>query len=237
MARLTWHNSGTRKYEVGVKNGVLYPIGNDGQYSTGVAWNGLSAVNESPSGAEETKIYADDIKYLGLMSAEEYAATIEAYYYPDEFAECNGEKELVDGVTIGQQPRKKFGFSYVSTIGNEVQGENYGYMLHLVYGCVASPSERNHQTINDSPEASAMSWEVSTTPVEVGTIGGVAYKPTATLNLDSTKVSSAAMEAIKDALYGSATGTGNPRLPLPSEVLTIIANANGATGATGATGQ
>ena len=229
---ITWHDAGTRKYEVGVKKGVLYPMSSAGQYSAGVAWNGLSAVNESPSGAEETKIYADDIKYLGLMSAEEYAATIEAYYYPDEFAECNGEKDLIAGVTIGQQPRKKFGFSYVSTLGNEVQGENYGYIIHLVYGCVASPSERNHQTINDSPEASTMSWEVSTTPVEVGTIDGVAYKPTATLTIDSTKVSSAALTAIENILYGAGTGSDGPRLPLPSEVYTIIHGATGATGAT-----
>lgn len=221
MARLTWHDPGTRKYEVGVKQGVLYPISDAGQYSTGVAWNGLSAVNESPSGAEETKIYADDIKYLGLMSAEEYAATIEAYYYPDEFAECNGEAELVDGVTIGQQARKKFGFSYVSTLGNEVKGENFGYIIHLVYGCVASPSERNHQTINDSPEASAMSWEVSTTPVEVGTINGVAYKPTATVSIDSTKVDATKLAALEDILYGAASGDG-PRLPLPSEVYTLM---------------
>lgn len=234
MARLTWHDPGTRKYEVGVKKGVLYPISDAGQYTTGVAWNGLSAVNESPSGAEETKVYADDIKYLGLMSAEEYAATIEAYYYPDEFAECNGEADLVPGVTIGQQARKKFGFSYVSTLGNEVKGENYGYIIHLVYGCVASPSERNHQTINDSPEASAMSWEVNTTPVEVGTVEGVAYKPTATVNIDSTKVSAAALAAIEDILYGAESGDG-PRLPLPAEVYTLVKGTSGATGATGAT--
>ena len=232
MARLTWHNSGTRKYEVGVKNGVLYPIGDDGQYSTGVAWNGLSAVNESPSGAEETKIYADDIKYLGLMSAEEYAATIEAYYYPDEFAECNGEKELVDGVTIGQQPRKKFGFSYVSTIGNEVQGENYGYMLHLVYGCVASPSERNHQTINDSPEAITFSWEIQTTPV---TVEG--FKPTSIITVDSTKFTTvsdkAKLTALENKLYG--TQAEDPYLPLPAEVFSTLGyTPGGATGATGA---
>lgn len=234
MARLTWHDPGTRKYEVGVKKGVLYPISDAGQYTTGVAWNGLSAVNESPSGAEETKVYADDIKYLGLMSAEEYAATIEAYYYPDEFAECNGEADLVPGVTIGQQARKKFGFSYVSTLGNEVKGENYGYIIHLVYGCVASPSERNHQTINDSPEASAMSWEVNTTPVEVGKINGVTYKPTATVSIDSTKVDSEKLTALENILYGADTGDG-PRLPLPAEVYTLISGVTGATGATGAT--
>lgn len=231
---ITWHDSGTRKYEVGVEKGVLYPISDAGAYTTGVAWNGLSAVNESPSGAEETKVYADNIKYLGLMSAEEYAATIEAYYYPDEFAACNGEADLVNGVSIGQQARKKFGFSYVTKLGNEVQGENYGYILHLVYGCVASPSERNHQTINDSPEASAMSWEVNTTPVEVGTINGVSYKPTATVNIDSTKVSAAALKAVEDILYGTGTGDG-PRLPLPSEVYTLVSGTTGATGATGAT--
>ena len=229
---ITWHDSGTRKYEVGVEKGVLYPISDAGAYTTGVAWNGLSAVNESPSGAEETKVYADNIKYLGLMSAEEYAATIEAYYYPDEFAECNGEAELTTGVAIGQQTRKKFGFSYVTKLGNEVQGENYGYILHLVYGCVASPSERNHQTINDSPEASTMSWEVSTTPVEVGTINGVSYKPTATVTIDSTKVDSAKLTALENILYGGVTGDG-PRLPLPREVYTLMSS--GATGATGAT--
>ena len=229
---ITWHDAGTRKYEVGVEKGVLYPISDAGAYTTGVAWNGLSAVNESPSGAEETKVYADNIKYLGLMSAEEYAATIEAYYYPDEFAECNGEADLVDGVTIGQQTRKKFGFSYVTKLGNEVKGENYGYILHLVYGCVASPSERNHQTINDSPEASTMSWEVSTTPVEVGTINGVSYKPTATVNIDSTKVNAAKLTALEGILYGSANSDG-PRLPLPGEIYTLFSS--GATGATGAT--
>lgn len=221
MARLTWHAPGTRKYEVGVDKGVLYPISDQGTYITGVAWNGLSAVNESPSGAEETKVYADNIKYLGLMSAEEYAATIEAYYYPDEFAACNGEADLVDGVTIGQQTRQKFGFSYVTKLGNEVKGENYGYIIHLVYGCSASPSEKNHQTINDSPEASTMSWEVSTTPVEVGTINGVAYRPTATVNIDSTVVDATKLAALEDILYGSANGDG-PRLPLPSEIYTLM---------------
>lgn len=221
MARLTWHAPGTRKYEVGVDKGVLYPISDQGAYTSGVAWNGLSAVNESPSGAEETKVYADNIKYLGLMSAEEYAATIEAYYYPDEFAACNGEADLVDGVTIGQQTRQKFGFSYVTKLGNEVQGENYGYILHLIYGCAASPSEKNHQTINDSPEASTMSWEVSTTPVEVGTINGVAYRPTATVNIDSTKVNATKLAALEDILYGSANGDG-PRLPLPGEIYTLM---------------
>lgn len=221
MARLTWHDAGTRKYEVGVEKGVLYPISNTGAYTTGVAWNGLSAVNENPSGAEETKVYADNIKYLGLMSAEEYAATIEAYYYPDEFAECNGEADLVNGVTIGQQTRKKFGFSYVTKLGNEVSGENYGYIIHLVYGCVASPSERNHQTINDSPEASTMSWELSTTPVEVGTVNGTTYKPTATVNIDSTKVDATKLAALENILYGAETGDG-PRLPLPSEIYTLF---------------
>ena len=229
---ITWHDAGTRKYEVGVEKGVLYPIGDQGAYTSGVAWNGLSAVNESPSGAEETKVYADNIKYLGLMSAEEYAATIEAYYYPDEFAECNGEAELTTGVASGQQTRKKFGFSYVTKLGNEVQGENHGYILHLVYGCVASPSERNHQTINDSPEASTMSWEVNTTPVEVGTINGVSYKPTATVNIDSTKVNATKLAALEGILYGSAQGDG-PRLPLPGEIYTLFST--GATGATGAT--
>lgn len=221
MARLTWHAPGTRKYEVGVDKGVLYPISDQGTYASGVAWNGLSAVNESPSGAEETKVYADNIKYLGLMSAEEYAATIEAYYYPDEFAACNGEADLVNGVTIGQQTRQKFGFSYVTKLGNEVKGESYGYILHLVYGCSASPSEKNHQTINDSPEASTMSWEVSTTPVEVGTINGVAYRPTATVNIDSTKVDATKLAALEDILYGSDKGDG-PRLPLPSEIYTLM---------------
>lgn len=218
---ITWHDAGTRKYEVGVEKGVLYPISDAGAYTTGVAWNGLSAVNESPSGAEETKVYADNIKYLGLMSAEEYAATIEAYYYPDEFAECNGEADLVDGVTIGQQTRKKFGFSYVTKLGNEVKGEDYGYILHIVYGCAASPSEKNHQTINDSPEASTMSWEVSTTPVEVGTINGVAYRPTATVNIDSTKVNETKLKALEGILYGSTQGDG-PRLPLPAEIYTLM---------------
>lgn len=219
MARITWDDTGARLYETGTKYGVLYPLSDGGTYSTGVAWNGLTAVTESPSGAEESPIYADDIKYLSLRSVEEFGATIEAYTYPDEFAECDGSASLTTGVVIGQQPRKTFGLCYRTVVGNDVSGDDYGYKLHLLYGCTASPSERAYQTINDSPEAITFSWEITTTPVSV-----TGYKPTACLTIDSTKVSSAAMTAIENALYGSATSTAY--LPLPDAVLTIISNAS-----------
>ena len=212
MAKLVWDKTGERLYETGVKQGVLYVMDAQGTYPTGVAWNGLTNVTESPSGAEATPLYADDIKYLNLMSTEELGGTIEAYTSPDEFAECDGSAALTEGVYIGQQPRKTFGFCYRTTLGNDVDNNNYGYKLHLVYGALASPSEKAYSTINDSPEAITFSWEFSTTPVNV-----TGFKPTASIVIDSTKVDPAKLAALEKILYGDETGDG-PRLPLPDEV-------------------
>ena len=223
MSKLVWDKTGERTYETGVKNGVLYLKGSDGTYSNGVAWNGLTAVTESPSGAEPTPLYADDIKYLNLLSTEEFAATVEAYTYPDEFAECDGSASLTDGVIIGQQTRKQFGMCYKTTLGNDVDGNGYGYKLHMIYGCLAAPSEKAYATINDSPEAITFSWEVSTTPVNVSD-----HKPTATLTIDSTKVDSSKLAALEVILYGKDPTTSggqdgvNPRLPLPDEIATLM---------------
>lgn len=216
--RLTWDDAGKRLYETGVKQGVLYPQDDNGAYPKGVAWNGLTAVTESPEGAEPTPLYADDIKYLNLLSTEEFKATVEAYTYPDEFAECDGSGSLVEGVTIGQQDRKTFGLSYRTSLGNDVKGNEYGYKLHIVYGCLAAPSEKAYATVNDSPEAITFSWEVSTTPVNV-----TGFKPTASLVLDSVKLGAAKMKAIEDVLYGSSTAEA--RLPLPDEIKSIIESA------------
>lgn len=216
--RLTWDDAGKRLYETGVKQGVLYPQDDNGAYPKGVAWNGLTAVTESPEGAEPTPLYADDIKYLNLLSTEEFKATVEAYTYPDEFAECDGSGSLVEGVTIGQQDRKTFGLSYRTSLGNDVKGNEYGYKLHIVYGCLAAPSEKAYATVNDSPEAITFSWEVSTTPVNV-----TGFKPTASLVLDSVKLGTAKMKAIEDVLYGSSTAEA--RLPLPDEIKSIIEGA------------
>lgn len=221
MSRLTWDNNGERLYETGVKQGVLYPIQTDGKYSKGVAWNGLTAVTESPSGAEATALYADDIKYLNLISNEEFGATIEAYTYPDEFAECDGSASLVDGVTLGQQKRKTFGLCYRTSLGNDVDGNDYGYKLHLVYGCLAAPSEKAYATINDSPEAITFSWEISTTPVNVA-----GFKPTSQITIDSTKADKTKLTALEDILYGKdgeTTEGAGPRLPLPDEIKTLMA--------------
>lgn len=221
MSRLTWDNNGERLYETGVKQGVLYPIQTDGSYSKGVAWNGLTAVTESPSGAEATALYADDIKYLNLISNEEFGATIEAYTYPDEFAECDGSAALVDGVTLGQQKRKTFGLCYRTSLGNDVDGNDYGYKLHLVYGCLAAPSEKAYATINDSPEAITFSWEISTTPVNVA-----GFKPTSQITIDSTKADKTKLAALEDVLYGKdgeTTEGAGPRLPLPDEIKTLMA--------------
>lgn len=215
MSKIVWDATGERLYETGVKQGVLYPMDESGTYPKGVAWNGLTAVTESPSGAESTPLYADDIKYLNLISAEQFGATIEAYTYPDEFSACNGEAELVPGVTIGQQARKAFGMSYRTIIGNDVDGESHGYKLHLIYGAIASPSEKNYATVNDNPDAITFSWEISTTPVSVE-----GFKPTASLTIDSTKVAAEKMTALEKILYGDAQV--EPRLPLPNEVATII---------------
>lgn len=217
MTRLLWDQIGDRLYETGVDQGVLY-IPNNGIYDTGIAWNGLTAVTESPSGAEATALYADNIKYLNLYSAEEFGATIEAYTYPDEFAQFDGVATPSPGVLVGQQGRKSFGLAYRTKLGNDVDGQDHGYKLHLVYGLTASPSEKNFNTINDSPEAITFSWELSSVPVAV-----TGLKPTSIIVIDSTTVSSGDLTIIEDALYGTA-GT-SPRLPLPDEVLSIFANA------------
>ena len=215
MSKIVWDQTGERLYETGVNHGVLY-IPTSGIYSKGVAWNGLTAVTESPSGAEATALYADDIKYLNLMSTEEFACTIEAYTYPDEFAECDGSASLVAGVNIGQQPRKTFGLCYRTTIGNDTDSNAHGYKLHMVYGCLAAPSEKAYATINDSPEAITFSWEVSTTPVNV-----TGHKPTALLTIDSTKADPAKLAALEKILYGDTEA--EPRLPLPDEIATLMA--------------
>ena len=214
MSKLIWDNTGERYYETGVKNGVLY-VQSAGAYPKGVAWNGLTAVTESPSGAEPTPLYADDITYLNLMSAEEFGATIEAYTYPDEFMECDGSAALTTGVYIGQQSRKSFGLCYRTTLGNDSVGNDYGYKLHLIYGALAAPSEKAYATINDSPEAITFSWEVSTTPVNVS-----GHKPTATIVIDSTKVDAEKLAALEAVLYGSAEKEAS--LPMPDEVAAII---------------
>ena len=215
MSKLVWDAQGERYFETGVKKGVLYVMGADGKYGNGVAWNGLTAVTESPSGAEATALYADDIKYLNLVSAEEFGATIEAYTYPDEFAACDGSAALATGVMIGQQKRSTFGLCYRTTVGNDVDSE-LGYKLHIIYGCLAAPSEKAYATINDSPEAITFSWEVTTTPVEVE-----GFKPTACITIDSTKVDDTKMAALEAKLYGSESE--EPTLPMPSEIATMMA--------------
>lgn len=218
MAKIVWDESGKRLYETGVKNGVLYIQDETGAYNKGVAWNGLTAVTESPSGAEATPLYADDIKYLELFSAEEFGATIEAYTYPEEFEACDGSASLGTGVTIGQQDRKTFGLCYRTVLGNDVKSNEYGYKLHLIYGAKAAPSEKGYQTINDSPEAITFSWEVTTTPVNVA-----GFKPTASVTIDSTKIDSEKLKKIEDMLYGE--GATDAKLPLPDELKTILAGA------------
>lgn len=215
MSRITWDNTGERLYETGVKNGVLYVQSETGTYPKGVAWNGLTAVTESPSGAEATALYADDMKYLNLYSAEEFGATIEAYMYPDEFAECDGTASIADGVMIGQQTRKAFGLSYQTTLGNDTKANEYGYKLHIIYGAMASPSEKAYATINDSPEAITFSWELTTTPVSVE-----GFKPTATIVIDSTKCDPTKLKALEDKLYGTTEGEAS--LPLPDEIAALM---------------
>lgn len=214
MSKLVWDEVGKRLYETGVSKGVLYPQSN-GTYPKGVAWSGLTAVNEAPEGAEANPMYADNIKYLNILSAEEFKATIEAYTYPDEFKPCIGAEELVEGISLGQQDHVPFGFSYQTIIGNDTENNSHGYKIHVVYGCLAAPSAADYQSVNDSPEAATMSWEISTTPVSVA-----GFKPTATLVFDSTKLSEKKMAAIEKVLYGD-TDT-EARLPLPDEVKTII---------------
>ena len=224
MPKLVWDKIGERYYETGVDHGVLY-VQENGAYSNGVAWSGLTTVTESPSGAEATPLYADNIKYLNLLSNEDFACTIEAYTYPDEFAECDGSASIAKGVTISQQKRKMFGFSYRTRLGNDVDGDDYGYKIHLVYGCLAAPSERSNASVNDSPEATTMSWEVSTTPVSV-TVDGKDLKPTAHVVIDSTKADKSKLAALEDILYGKdGDSSTSPRLPLPSEVATLMKQA------------
>ena len=215
MAKLVWDETGKRLYETGVKNGVLYPQDSTGAYPKGVAWNGLTAVTQSPSGAEATPLYADDMKYLNLYSAEEFGATVEAYTYPDEFAECDGSAELAKGVMIGQQPRKAFGLAYKTVIGNDIKNNKYGYKLHLIYGAMASPSEKAYATVNDSPEAITFSWEITTTPVSV-----TGFEPTAYIEIDSTKAEPTKLAKLEEKLFGSATEEAT--LPLPNEVATLM---------------
>jgi hypothetical protein len=217
--KLKWDQTGERFYETGVKYGVLY-VQEAGAYPKGVAWNGLTAVTESPSGAEASPLYADDIKYLNLMSNEELGATIEAYTYPEEFEACDGSASIATGVNIGQQSRKTFGLCYRTTLGNDEAGNDYGYKLHLIYGCLAAPSEKAYATINDSPEAITFSWEVTTTPVNV-----TGYKPTASVTIDSTKVDAEKLAALEAVLYGS--GETEARLPLPDELITLMGEAAG----------
>lgn len=216
--KLVWDQTGERYYETGVKNCALYVQSSDGSYPKGVAWNGITGITESPSGAEQTALYADDIKYLSLMSAEEFGATIEAYMYPDEFGECDGSAELAKGAYIGQQARKTFGLVYKTTLGNDVDGNDKGYKLHLVYGALASPSEKGFTSINDSPEAITFSWEITTTPVTV-----TGHKPTAIVTIDSTKADTTKLAALETILFGSENA--DARLPLPDEIATTLAAA------------
>ena len=217
MAKLVWDASGTRQFEAGVDRGVLYPLGTTG-YEAGVAWSGLTAVNEAPSGAESNPQYADNIKYVDIQSAEEFNATIEALTYPDEFEPGDGSASPSEGLTVGQQTRKTFGFSYRSLLGNDIEQLDAGYKIHLVYGAKAAPSEKNRTTINDSPEAMPFSWEISTTPVPV-----TGYKPSAHLTLDSTKVPAAKMSAIEALLYGTEALAAE--LPTPDEIIALLAAA------------
>ena len=213
--KIVWDEVGEKFYETGVDRGVLYPQDKLGDYPKGVAWNGLTAITESPTGAEPTPLYADNIKYLNLISVEEFGATIEAYTYPEEFEKCDGSAELKPGVTIGQQPRDTFGLSYRTVLGNDLGGAEHGYKIHLIYGATAAPSDKGYETINDTPDAITFSWEVTTTPVPV-----TGFKPTASLVIDSTKVTPENLEALETVLYGSAETEA--RLPLPDEVLTLI---------------
>lgn len=219
--RMKWDQIGERLYETGLDHGVLFPMNDDGNYAAGVPWNGLSAVNEAPSGGEPTAVWADNMKYLNLLSAEDFGATVEAFTYPPEFAACDGDVEVAPGVTIGQQDRKMFGMSYRTLIGNDVSKQAYGYKIHLVYGGQVSPSEKNHETLNDSPEPSPMSWELSTTPVEVP-----GFKATAHMVIDSTKTSKEKMALIEDIIYGKDAADGSEavasRLPMPAEVIELM---------------
>ena len=215
MARLIWDEVGQRFFETGVKNGVLYVQNNDGSYANGVVWNGLTAITESPSGAEETPLYADDVKYLTLRSAEEFGATIEAFTYPEEFEQCDGSALIADGVTIGQQARKAFGLCYRTAVGNDIQGQEFSYKLHIIYGCTVAPSEKSYSTINDNPEAITFSWELSTVPVPVD-----GFKPTASLVIDANKVDAGKLQLLENALFGDAENEA--KLLLPNQIMELM---------------
>ena len=219
MAVIKWDSTGERFFEMGVKKGVLYPIDNEGNYTKGVAWNGLTSVAETPDGAEATDLYADDIKYASFRSAEKFGGTVEAYMFPDEWYECDGSAELAPGVYLGQQTRKKFGMSYVTQIGNDVQGDGFGYKLHLVYGATASPSERTYESINDSPDAITFSWDFETTPVDVA-----GHKPTSLITINSLKADPTKLKALEAILYGAESQ--EPRLPMPDEVYTLMTSSS-----------
>jgi hypothetical protein len=220
MTKLVWDKAGERRFETGVDHGVLYLRDNTGDYTEGYAWNGLTNVTESPSGAESNKQYADNIEYLNLKSAEQFGGTIEAFTYPDKFAECNGEVEAAPGVFLSQQGRRSFGFAYRTLVGNDLEGTDFGYKINLVYGADAAPSEKAYGTVNDSPEAAAMSWELTTSAVAVGEVDSVEYKPLAKLTVDSTKVDAGDLAALEDILYGTAGA--DPRMPLPAEVISMF---------------
>jgi hypothetical protein len=220
MTKLVWDKTSERTYETGVDHGVLYEIDEAGEYATGVAWNGLTTVTESPAGAEATPTYADNIKYLNLISVETFGATIEAYTYPVEFEKYDGNGTPTPGVSVGQQTRKAFGFSYRTRMGNDVDATDFGYKLHLVYGAIAAPSEKAYASINDSPEAITFSWELTTNPAQVGTIGGVDYKPTASITIDSTKVDPTKLATLETQLYGDPSN--DPSMPLPADVITMM---------------
>ena len=215
MARLIWDEVGQRFFETGVKNGVLYVQEDNGSYKNGVVWNGLTAVTESPSGAEETPLYADDVKYLTLRSAEEFGATVEAYTYPEEFEQCDGSATIANGVTIGQQARRAIGLCYRTSVGNDIQGQNFSYKLHLIYGCTVAPSEKSYSTINDNPEAITFSWELSTVPVPVD-----GFSPTASLVIDASKVDEGKMQQLEDALFGDEENEA--KLLLPNEIMEML---------------
>ena len=215
MAKLVFNGVGDRLFETGVKKGVLYVMGDNGQYEKGVVWNGLTGVTEKPSGAETTNLYADDVKYVVIYGAEEFEATIEAYTYPEEFEQCDGSAALVAGLNVGQQTRKTFAFCYTTSLGNDTQGQDYGYKIHIIYGCKAKPSEKSYSTINDSPEAVTFSWDVSTVPVPVE-----GKNPTATVVIDSTRLEKGKLKLIEDKLYG--TDSAEPTLPLPNEIKTLL---------------
>ena len=215
MAKLVFNGVGDRLFETGVKKGVLFVMGEGGTYEKGVVWNGLTAVTEKPSGAETTNLYADDVKYVVIYGAEEFEATIEAYTYPEEFEQCDGSAALVTGVNVGQQTRKTFAFCYTTSLGNDTEGQDFGYKIHIIYGCKAKPSEKSYSTINDSPEAVTFSWDVSTVPVPVE-----GMNPTATVVIDSTRLESSKLKALEDKLYG--TESAESELPLPNEIKTLV---------------